>query len=372
MRRRLPHKRIGWFVVTLVTLATVIVFALFLPQKIQRRRVEAAIAQFEANPSKWTVNELRLLLAKGVPTNEQGTRILHLISRPTILARSAYPTDRVPTISVEWPFRFQSWSWSDARLSYSTLKAYVQLKGQEKPTEDSVYAGMLSYQPMVLRCGTRPLPVGTHRGQVHIDWSLTHSESHSSVWTRLKSFLGNHHLVGRTSDRMRLYDVHFEIPVEIAVVEAADAEQVALISDPALEEAVRQSFTRFHHDRYPLEGEPRPVAYKGMFCLKWKNAPIALAFEPVLRLPDGHEVLHPSRLVAGVGRFRTRAGNSDHFHCAPFLNQFPVTVPGQYEGTILLRTDPNIAYDDPAIKAIWGGTLEFPISFSVYEEPPGR
>jgi len=49
-----------------------------------------------------------------------------------------------------------------------------------------------------------------------------------------------------------------------------------------------------------------------------------------------------------------------------------VTAPGDYEGTCVLRPDPNFAYDDPAIKEIWNGTLEFPMSFSLYEEMPVR
>ena len=54
------------------------------------------------------------------------------------------------------------------------------------------------------------------------------------------------------------------------------------------------------------------------------------------------------------------------------MTQFAEAPPRQYEATIVLRADPNIAYNDPAIKAIWGGTLEFPISFSVYEEPQSQ
>jgi hypothetical protein len=45
---------------------------------------------------------------------------------------------------------------------------------------------------------------------------------------------------------------------------------------------------------------------------------------------------------------------------------FGLQEPGDYAGTLVLSPDPNYAYEDPAIKAIWNGTLEFPISFSVY------
>jgi len=372
VRRRQVRRQTWWQLIALAIAVALAVIVLCAPREVRRRRVEAAIARFQASPSKSMTNELRLLLANGVPTNGQGGRILHLISRPTLLARSTYPVNRVPSVSIEWPFRFESWALNDTRLSITVPKAYVQLEGQEKPTDDSINTGILSYQPMLLRCGTQPLPVGTHHGQVCIDWSLIHSESEASVWMRLKSLLRARRLIRGMDRKVRFYDAHFEIPVEITVAEAAAAEQVALVSDPRLDEAVRQSFTHLYRDRYPLERTPRRLAYKGMFCLMWKNAPIALAFEPVLRLPDGREVLNEFRRTVGLGRFRTRAGDSGLLYCTHFIRQFLVAEPGEYEATIVLKPDPNLAYEDPAIKAIWGGTLEFPISFSVYEEPQSR
>jgi len=189
---------------------------------------------------------------------------------------------------------------------------------------------------------------------------------------RLKFLVRGRWLRGGTLRETGSYKADFQIPLEITVVEATEAEQVALVSDPELDKAVRQSFTCRHHDAYPFASEPRPVVYKGMVALKWKNVPIALVFETVLRLPDGREILHPSHHVTGVGRFRTRAGGSEVLYCTRFATGLPLAVPGQYEATIVLRPDPNFAYDDPAIKEIWNGTLEFPMSFSLYEETPVR
>ncbi len=47
---------------------------------------------------------------------------------------------------------------------------------------------------------------------------------------------------------------------------------------------------------------------------------------------------------------------------------FAVTEPGTYTGTLVLRADPNIAYTDPAMTAIWNGTLEYPISFTIHSK----
>ena len=53
-----------------------------------------------------------------------------------------------------------------------------------------------------------------------------------------------------------------------------------------------------------------------------------------------------------------RAGSSGNFQVNP--SNFPMETPGRQTGTLILVPDPNLAYTDPAIKAIWNGTLEFP------------
>ncbi len=48
------------------------------------------------------------------------------------------------------------------------------------------------------------------------------------------------------------------------------------------------------------------------------------------------------------------------------MRNFGIEEPGDYSATLILRPDPKYAYEDPAIKTLWNGTLEFPISFFVY------
>jgi len=245
------------------------------------------------------------------------------------------------------------------------------MEGQETTRERGGWCEGLDYGPWFVGCATPPLAVGMHSGQVLINCTLTRYEPHAPLRMRLKSLARGRRLDGALRE-IGSYKSHFEVPLKIDIVEPQDAEQVALVSDPRLEEIIRQSFTCHHRDGSRLRGEPRPVAYNGVAVLTWKESPIALVFETVLRLPDGQEIPHPSHRTTGVGRFRTRAGSSEVLYCTPFLRQLPLAVPGQYEATIVLRPDPNFAYDDPTIKEIWGGTLEFPMSFSLYEETPVR
>ncbi len=246
------------------------------------------------------------------------------------------------------------------------------MEGQETTrARGGVYEG-LAYGPWFVGCETPPLAVGTHRGQIHIDCTLVRREFYAPVWKRLKSLVHGHRQIGGMLRQIRSYAAHLEIPLEITVVEAADAEQVALMSDPRLDAAVRQSFTcerksgrAFSH---PL------VGHSEMILLRWMKVPIAVAFGPVLRLSDGREVHWRSRHILHIGQFRIRAGNSGYLttSCADFMIQSTPRIEGYHEAKIILKPDPNFAYEDPAIKAIWGGTLEFPISFSVYEEPQSQ
>ena len=99
----------------------------------------------------------------------------------------------------------------------------------------------------------------------------------------------------------------------------------------------------------------------------------AVAFQAVLRLPDGREILSPYRFGEPL---RARAGAAGEFSISivDFVAREAAGVrmpwvPGAYTGTLILRPDPDLAYDDPAIDAIWNGTLEFPIRFTVTAEP---
>ncbi len=39
---------------------------------------------------------------------------------------------------------------------------------------------------------------------------------------------------------------------------------------------------------------------------------------------------------------------------------------GTYEAKFVFEPDPNYALDEPTIKSVWNGRLEFPASFVVY------
>jgi hypothetical protein len=91
-----------------------------------------------------------------------------------------------------------------------------------------------------------------------------------------------------------------------------------------------------------------------------KTLPLAAAFELSCDWPTAGNY-RQARIAAAASAYarQVRGVRGER-------GSFGVTEPGEYSGTLVLRPDPNYAYEDPAIKSLWNGTLEFPISFVVY------
>jgi len=161
------------------------------------------------------------------------------------------------------------------------------------------------------------------------------------------------------------YACKVTVHADIVVVEKSQAERIELISNPALDTAMQATFsgsTRSMSYRYSTPSGKRKS--DGALEITFRDIPTAVGFEAMLRLSDGREIASSARLSHLLP---ARAGSSGRFIVFP--SGFAIEEPGSYNGSIELRPDPNAAYEDPAIKAIWNGTLEFPISFTISAEP---
>jgi hypothetical protein len=164
----------------------------------------------------------------------------------------------------------------------------------------------------------------------------------------------------------RTYECDFTVSSEIIAVVDSDAEKIKLVSSAESDRAMRAAFSIRHSGLgaafWPPHG--RPLSRNSVYVL-YRNIPMAAAFSPALRLADGREVrvrhTWPSALSA-------RAGSSGSFTIDPSSPAFGTS--GQYKATLVLVPDPNAAYTDVAIKSIWNGTLEFPISFHIDANEP--
>ena len=157
------------------------------------------------------------------------------------------------------------------------------------------------------------------------------------------------------------YKFKFTIPVEIVVTEKADAEKVELISNPQLDEQMRKAFvskqvTSAGHYR------KKSTNYDASGGLKifYGDLQADTAFQRYLLFPDGRKIQADPRYSKPIRLFTGKSG-SFYVHSS----NFPIEEPGQYDCTVILTADPNIAYDDPSIKSIWNGELRFPLSFTI-------
>ncbi|MBN2133643.1 MAG: hypothetical protein JW741_29345 [Sedimentisphaerales bacterium] len=360
------RRKAAQLLAAVAVLATAASATWLVPRGYNYWRVERAIVRFESNSSQSRADELIWLLAEKIPGREQGKRILRLVLNPTATTRSTYPADTIPTISIELPFRLD---FSCTHTTYVTLKSSVCLQEGEGPSEQKMEASIVGFSPLFLDCAKQPLVVGTYDSRVDLDCTLIYMTCQMPLRTRLKYLLQGRRPIGGTVHCAPSHKCRITLPIRIIVVEREKAEQIQPVSNPQLDEAMRRSFAcrRRQGDVLDVGPDGMPSGRGETIWLEWTNLPVAVAFEPILRLSDGREIYsRPSRLH----RIRARSGRSGVW--ATSATDFAVTAPGDYQGTYVLTPDPNFAYDDPAIKEIWNGTLEFPMSFSLYENTPVR
>jgi len=164
----------------------------------------------------------------------------------------------------------------------------------------------------------------------------------------------------------RSYDCDFTVRTEIVVAAPEEAETVELVSNPDLDRAVRKAFRMDNPDP---NGAPATSALQQQiipsgFHIPYQDLPIAVSFRCVRRLPDGREIPVPTWQPE---QFRAPAGSSGLL----FVDLQAGSRPGAGGalGTIVLKPDPELAYQDPTIKAIWNGSLEFPVQPAVAPKP---
>jgi hypothetical protein len=316
--------------------------------------VEMAVRAFQSNSSQARADRLIDLLDDRSPTQGQAARILRLLLEPKVATRSAYAIGRKPTISTLLPFY----------LHFHTTMSYrvdVLAGDQSRPTySHSTCFGTIPYVWSSPVAWDEP---GKFSMELRYHYLLAPSmEGRSFYFTNLFG-----RLLYRLLSRIRVepwllppekewYQVHFNVPVDIDVVEQANVEQVQLCSNPELDSRIRMAFS-FR----TLSGRSEePWALR----VSAKRLPWDVAFHCVLELPDGTRMRsswsEEGHLLGYAGRDLEATLYFAHFH---------VNQPGKYDAKLIFEPDPNYAFEEPTIKSIWSGKLEFPIRFTGVPEP---
>ncbi len=220
----------------------------------------------------------------------------------------------------------------------------------------------------------QPHKPGIHPAEIYIACKIvTVPGRRRTFWDRLsmtpRRLLGRPPAMRMVASTGPTYECQLAVPFDLSIVEKDQAEQLELVADPQAGEIMRAAIAIETSDRHGAYGTPAgPRGHRGSMSVTFKTLPVAAAFELSLRLADGREL--PSGTNRQPQRIRVRAGSSGTFMVD--VGSFGITEPGDYAGTLVLRSDPNYAYEDPAIKTLWNGTLEFPIAFMVYVQPQAQ
>jgi hypothetical protein len=361
MRNRQVGRWLWRFVVGSVLALAVVLACGLLVLRVHDWRVEQAMARFCAAPSAQHAARLTRLLAERAVTPDQGGRMLARLLWPKIVTRTTYPVGESVGISVERPF---SLSIAGYRIEFQE-----QVWGAERLMDTSgVFTSTLYDLPEILTAWTQPAEPGTYHAEIHTGCRIVDIAPRKlTLWQRLsmdlRSRLGRPPAMRAPATGGPTYQCQFTVPVDINIVEKDQAEQLELMADPQTDASMRGAFALETSERHGAYGTPAGRrGHRGSMSVTFKALPVAAAFELSLRLADGREL--PAGANRQPQRIRIRAGKSGAF--VVNLGSFGITEPGDYTGTLVLRPDPNYAYEDPAIKSIWNGTLEFPIAFVVY------
>ena len=338
--------------------AGVLAFAILLAgdaalQKVRLGRAERAIDRFRAAPNGEHAHQLIQWLADKAVTREQGERILTLLLRPEIVTRPAYPAGQSAKISVSRPLPIEM---PQGRIE---LEQQVWADGRDITIGTShTLTKTLSGSPKILIGWPLTQELGTHHAEIRITGKIMHPKRSAT----LRGRLWGRPVLPSPAALEPTYECHFTVPFDVNIVEQAQAERLELVADAQLDEAMRAAISM---DASRSEGfysnAVRQRRWHSATWITFKRLPVAVGFELSLRMSDGREF---PQIAGAVQHMRIRSDDSGK-DCAD-VGFFGIEEPGEYTGTLVLRPDPDYAYEDPAIKSIWNGTLEFPISFSVY------
>jgi hypothetical protein len=354
MRRRRVRPTLFWILVGVGIVVGLQCLWLMVGPRIRHWQVERAIARFEAKPSQACADELVGLICSHAADAEQGRPALHLLLQPNIVARKTYAVGQPVGINLERAFHpaFRNVLWLDGTIS---VDGQPVLRDHGAPRQFRRAPENLHIPRAYSQAGTYPV-------EIRFQYVLG-IERANRLWGLFAVLLRQLGVAtGSGWEPARTYDCDFTVRTEVVVAPREEAETVELVSNPDLDRAVRRAFLMDGPGANSASSisAPGPRITPLASYIHYQNLPIAVSFQCVRRRPDGREVPFPGWYPE---QFRAPAGSSGSFFVDLQAGRLPRG--GESLGTIVLKPDRELAYRDPTIKAIWNGTLEFPIQSTV-------
>ncbi len=356
MSRETRRPIVRWTLIGLVSLVGFAILCHVIGSSVRYRRVERAIKQFERNPSHTGAGALAELLQNYTATSEQGSRILTLLRRPTITARSTYAAGRPVWIALERPYHLSFRDTMSCRDEIGIVQSGDQHISRHSYSPATVQINGLSAEQA--KPGVHQL---TARGFYSVAFRRPGGLSEAGHWAG--DLLRKMGLSPRRGSSLgRVYKCEFETPFEVTVAPEDRAETIELVSSSQLGDAMVRAFELgVSRDLGSYRAPSGRTRHATARTLRYRDLPVSAVFRVRLHLSDesGPETVleDPKPLIA-------MAGTSGNRSLSCWFNK-----PGTYTGTVVLHPDLTRAYQDPTIKTIWAETVEFPISFTVEATP---
>ncbi len=360
------------FIILLVIGCVVAVYLLVLfafrsgASKRKNPSAQAIIRIFETSPSQATADALVRMLDWQEVTTEQAEAILKLLFTPKVIAREAYPLGQKCWISVQHNYRIKF------RHMQVSSKRSVWSNGENQYGGSSSGRNSFGTNPQLLKLHPTSEEPGIYQMELRYEFLIipTNEQTKFEWPSRGLSFPDNllpseHTYVTPGDPEKPLYQCKFTVPVDITVVETKEAETIELVTNPELDRRMLFAFTSRPAQMSGSYSNPDKRLYNGGLEIRYTNIPADVSFRFSYITDKGVLLVTPPGQY-GEAPIRLRAGTSGSFHITP--KRLWVDVPGQYNGTVVLGPDPNSGYEDPAMKKIWGGELNFPFSFTVENE----
>lgn len=326
-------------------------------------RIDNLIQTYEHSHTGATLVELVSLLDQGFPTRRQGGRILSHLTQIEIVTRDSYPSGQSTNIAVEMSLRYQL----NNLASRQRAEVFCDVEVMGTIHRQSLSTG--SYG--ITKVNVAGLPEGTHAMTVEHS-TILHPYKYETQWSwpSRRSFPASllpnvYKIPNGVADDKVLYESRACIPLSLTLVDPARAEKVKLLTNPALDAQVRAAFMCRNEPAEPvpdfLSGQ---MTYPTYVKVSWRNLPCDMIASLCFRKADSTQAFFGGD--NGVALQISAGDSADwNFYCTDLM----LKEAGSYPGHVVIRPDVDLAYQDPRIKAIWGGTLEFPVTITVTDHP---
>ena len=309
-----------------------------------RWQAPSLIKRYRTAPDQKTAQALADLLDQQRVPAKLGNEILELLVTPDVAVRAAYPAGEEPHIAVSHRFCLS------LRHTMLPRRRFVWTRGKEQQGGLGG-ANSLSTGPQLWNLNVPTTP-GVYPCALDYRFALVPEKAHSRGWS------------WEQRSAAAVYRCAFRIPFDVRIAEPEHAEKIERRSSPELDAAMRAAIRPSTAKMCQSRGLPGRGSYDvtGQFAFEVGSLPENVGFRHVYRDQGG------LTMEVKDETFRARAGSMGG------TATFPVTAlrlpQGRYEGTAILQADEAAAYPDAAIKTIWGGTIELPITFVVRVTEP--